>query len=133
MIIFVADEPSKHNKDPRIPLVGTKSNKRFHEWIYRMELDVTGIMVANRSQVMAYDWNTDGDGVLISTVHFETDLGPNDAVVALGNKASDHLKRLGVEHFKLPHPSGLCRKNNDKKYVDQVLKECQSYINERYL
>jgi|TARA_A100001388_G_C28769974_1_gene503210 hypothetical protein len=52
-----------------------------------------------------------------------------DKVIALGNVASEALSKIGVEHFKLPHPSGLNRKLNDKKYVNKVLKECYEYCN----
>lgn len=48
-------------------------------------------------------------------------------VIALGNVASEALIKINVDHFKLPHPSGLNRKLNDKKYVTRVLKECKEY------
>ena len=50
-----------------------------------------------------------------------------EKVIALGNVASEALTKINVDHFKLPHPSGLNRKLNDKKYVTQLLKECKEY------
>ena len=52
-----------------------------------------------------------------------------DRIIALGNIASEALTKIGVKHFKLPHPSGLNRQINDKKYIKQVLRECHEYCN----
>lgn len=51
-----------------------------------------------------------------------------DRVVALGNFASDALKRIKKDHFKLPHPSPRNRVMNDKKKVQEILQECKEYI-----
>jgi len=48
-------------------------------------------------------------------------------VIALGNVASEALAKINIDHFKLPHPSGLNRKLNDKVYVQKVLSECKEY------
>jgi len=52
----------------------------------------------------------------------------HDKVVALGEFASDALSKIGIDHFKLPHPSGLNRQLNDKAFVDKVLYECKKYM-----
>jgi G:T/U-mismatch repair DNA glycosylase len=49
-------------------------------------------------------------------------------VVALGKFPSKVLDNLGVDHFVLPHPSGLNRKLNDREYELQQLEECRKYI-----
>ena len=51
-----------------------------------------------------------------------------DKVIALGGFPSHALKKLGVDHFMLPHPSGLNRKLNDREYEKRVLEECSEYI-----
>jgi hypothetical protein len=52
----------------------------------------------------------------------------HDRVVALGNFASKVLQKINVNHFTLPHPSGLNRKLNDKAFeLDQLVK-CKEYI-----
>ncbi|CAB5221458.1 hypothetical protein UFOVP247_170 [uncultured Caudovirales phage] len=51
-----------------------------------------------------------------------------DKVIALGGFPSKTLNRLGVEHFVLPHPSGLNRKLNDLEYEKRVLEECSDYL-----
>lgn len=50
-------------------------------------------------------------------------------VIALGGFASQVLHKLGVEHFKLPHPSGRNRLLNDRNYEAEQLKLCREYLN----
>jgi len=49
-------------------------------------------------------------------------------VVALGNLASIALNRIGIEHFKMPHPSPLNRLLNDRSYEQSMLYELRSYV-----
>lgn len=49
-------------------------------------------------------------------------------VVALGSVASQVLKDLNVNHFKLPHPSGRNRMLNNKALVAKKLKECKNWL-----
>ena len=51
-----------------------------------------------------------------------------DKVLALGGFPSKALNKIGVEHFTLPHPSGLNRKLNDKEYERQILEKCSEYL-----
>jgi hypothetical protein len=52
----------------------------------------------------------------------------HNRIVALGSKVSDILNLMGVEHFKLPHPSGLNRQMNNKPFVEEQLRLCKEYI-----
>jgi 1,6-anhydro-N-acetylmuramate kinase len=54
----------------------------------------------------------------------------HDKVIALGNFPSAVLSKLSVDHFTLPHPSGLNRKLNDKDYELMMLDRCRDYIME---
>lgn len=51
-----------------------------------------------------------------------------EKVIALGKFPSSALKKIKVEHFELPHPSGLNRKLNDKSYETEILEKCRDYI-----
>lgn len=51
-----------------------------------------------------------------------------DAILALGKNSSSVLRRLGLEHFALPHPSGLNRQLNDREFVRSVLGACKEYV-----
>jgi len=54
-----------------------------------------------------------------------------DVVLSLGNDSSRTLRRIGVEHFALPHPSGLNRRLNDLDFVRAILNRCKEYIDVR--
>lgn len=51
-----------------------------------------------------------------------------DRVIALGNFPSKVLNRLGVGHFRLPHPSGLNRQLNDPNFIVMELERCGDYL-----
>lgn len=51
-----------------------------------------------------------------------------DRVIALGGFASSALKKLNINHFKLPHPSPRNRALNDKSYEIKMLELCDNYI-----
>lgn len=51
-----------------------------------------------------------------------------DRILALGQDVSRALTSMGIHHFRLPHPSGLNRQMNDKKYVHDQLEACKNYL-----
>jgi hypothetical protein len=51
-------------------------------------------------------------------------------ILALGNFVSNVLTKLGIDHFKLPHPSPRNRKFNDPLFEDKILKLCYNYLYE---
>jgi hypothetical protein len=52
-------------------------------------------------------------------------------IVALGNTAQEALDLAGVEHYKMWHPSGLCRKWNDKEAGEAKIKEMLEWIQKK--
>ena len=116
MVIFVGDKPSRLNENPLIPFIGTPSWKTLLKWIKKLE--VKEYHVTNSYSPM--------DMAAVCAIHKH---GGN-TFIALGNEASQRLKEVGIEHFKLPHPSPRNRKLNDKGYVDYQLYRCYDYIME---
>lgn len=51
-----------------------------------------------------------------------------DTVVGLGGAVSGILKKLDIDHFKFPHPSGRNRQWNDPTFLSKCLDECQEYL-----
>lgn len=49
-------------------------------------------------------------------------------IVALGKTASDGLRLAGINHFALPHPSGLCRFWNDPAAAEVKIREMFLWI-----
>jgi len=113
-VVFVGDAPTKDNVDLSVPFVGTKSLKTLVDWIRVIQPDY----------YLTYNsWHqTD-----INTVYRLYSAGFK--VVALGSTASKRLAE--VPHFRLPHPSGLNRKNNDKEFLQTALDDCRSYVHNK--
>ena len=128
MIIFVGDKPSSKNIDPDIPFVGTQSYKKLLEWIGEMDINIMDVKLTNQDQIKIVERNSETIHPKIYDRFMEN--AETDKFIALGNIASGKLNKVGIEHFKLPHPSGLNRKINDKKYIKDQLKLCKEYINE---
>ena len=53
-------------------------------------------------------------------------------VVALGAVASRALTEIGINHFRMPHPSGLNRQLNDPEHVSDCLRRLSVYATEEY-
>ena len=53
-----------------------------------------------------------------------------DKVIALGGFVSRTLNTIGVDHFKLPHPSPRNRQLNDKQFETHIISKCKDYLND---
>lgn len=113
-VVFVGDKPSRYNIDPRIAFVGTQSFTNLCKWIANMQIS---------EFIMVNSWTHD-DMVEICRLFNNRE----KLFIALGNEASRRLDKLGIEHFKLPHPSPRNRLLNDKDFIDSELKKCHSYL-----
>lgn len=114
MILFIGDRPSKRT-DPNVPFKGAACEKRLMEWVKIVAGDEE-YAIYNRLQI---NWNNFSHSFC--------------KIVALGNNASYTLTRHGVEHFKLPHPSGRNRQINHQALINGKLAECKEYLQIRAL
>lgn len=126
MIVFVGKEPSKKNKDPRIPFVGTKSYKRLLEWIYRLDIDLNEVHVCNLEHLKNCS-NSKSFYIDLPNIFVDLEFD-KDKIIALGKDVSNRLNKLNLNHYSIDHPSGLNRKLNDKKYVEKMLKSCKIWL-----
>lgn len=115
-IIFVGDKPSKKNISQSVPFVGTQSYKVLLDWIWRMDIDITSVIMTNRDSL--YTCGGTSMGSIFRTHTF----------IALGSAASEELDKLNISHFKLPHPSPKNRKLNDKFFVTSQLNLCRIWL-----
>lgn len=120
--MFIGDKPGSKNKDPRVPFVGTKSYKTLLEWIYLLDIDIHNVKLYNSSE-------PDTEERIKHQIFItEVNSGIDWRIIALGKNASKFMDKIEIEYFELPHPSGLNRKLNDKKYIDSLLKECKKWL-----
>lgn len=115
-VLIVGDRPSSLNYDPKVPFKGAKCEKRLDDW-----LSYIGSM--NCKIINQIDFEHDE---IIDLLEMYSRMYSKVKVIALGNNASKALKT--IEHFKLPHPSGLNRKLNDKKFEKEQLKLCRKWL-----
>lgn len=127
-ILVLGRNPSKRNCDPNIPFQGASCYKRLLEWINHLSaLDRTFIL-ANCSQEV--------NAVFDRTCINNYALGLRNkcykdqitCVIALGNDAAKVCEIAGIRYFKLPHPSGLNRITNNKRWVRKILLECDKWL-----
>ena len=123
MIIFVGDKPGKANIDPKIPFVGTKSYTKLLSWIDDMNIDISQVYLCNKDSEDLSFW-----------YHQYRQKKRCIRFVCLGEASDKKLKLDGIDiRFKLPHPSGLNRKLNDKEWVVEQLKLCKEWLDEQEL
>lgn len=117
-ILVIGMNPSKK------PSTKAKENstvKKLNDWMSKI-----GIQYFSFSNV-----HESVDHVPLSCVDYSrlnTITHGYDRVIALGNYASDALKKIHVKHFKMPHPSPRNRLLNDKEYEKHMLKDCRKYL-----
>ena len=124
-VIFVGQNPANSMKAGDSPFKDTKSFDRLKQWIE--VLKVTEPAMVNASNKSGKVTLKDVDKLTLDNVdNYHRFAGYK--VVALGNYASKALKRFKIEHYKLPHPSGLNRLNNSKEYIDKQLELCYDWL-----
>lgn len=94
---------------------------------------ITRIRVKRWLVETQYDWYNLVDYHTVSLKMKEVTLKPEqligyDKVIALGNQPSDWLTRNGVNHLKVPHPSGLNRVWNDPMTEPLVINQVKEYL-----
>ena len=110
-VIIVGQNPSAIEKS------GTF--KKLDQWTAEWKLN-GGYDFMNCSDEVGQKYTIDYESLKVTSKY--------DKVIALGNVASDSLKKLDIIHFKMPHPSGLNRQLNDKEFEKKKIKECYNYL-----
>ena len=110
-VIIVGQNPSAVEKS------GTF--KKLDQWTAEWKLN-SGYDFMNCSDEVGQKYTIDYDSLKVTSKY--------DKVIALGNVASNSLKKLNIDHFKMPHPSGLNRQLNDKEFEKKKIKECYNYL-----
>lgn len=116
-VVVVGSNPSHSPGGPTL--------KNLNNWLEQMNApiisfcNVSGFQTENNRPLKRSEYDLESLSFYVSG---------GDKVVALGNTASNALKLLKINHFKLPHPSPRNRQLNDSQFVNCKLEECQRYI-----
>jgi hypothetical protein len=103
----------KHNNNPTL--------KRLYKWLDILNLKHVGFLNLYEDYEINYKRNK---------VEFIKEcVSEFDRVLCLGSETSRVLLNNDIAHFKLPHPSGLNRLNNDPIYIHKQLERCKNYLN----
>lgn len=115
-VVFVGDAPSANNAVETIAFVGAHCFPRLVEWIKLIDPDFYVCINSNELTQMA-DIHK-----LVVRADFK--------VIALGLTAAKRLTEFEIDHFMMPHPSGLNRKLNDPIAIKELLVEAREYVHE---
>lgn len=124
-VLFVGACPSRLNTCPLIAFAGSRSEGRLNDWISL--LGVKDYLITNASPKVL------GRGERLRSADFDlvnlkVMADQCDRVIALGNCASRALRKAGIPHYKMPHPSPRNRKLNDKEFIYRKLVACRLYL-----
>lgn len=125
-VVVVGSNPAIASPDSTLPFAGTRSGKTLRSWLDRLGLgpvflvNVSSVRTPGNRKLKVSEYELEA---LRKVVRDDT-----TTVIALGETAAHALEKIGVEHFKLPHPSGRNRLLNDMDYLDQKIAECRAFI-----
>jgi len=102
----------------------TPFHQRLNSWMKFMKVEMYSFVNVQQDSGKFFPLESDLD-FFFSIIS----LNQHERIVALGERVSSILSKNSIAHFKLPHPSGLNRKLNDRTFVEKTLIECRKYIN----
>lgn len=127
-VLLVGQNPSRHNLDPKVAFKGSKSFKVIEDWVQEMSLSECGYMLVNAFPKVNQKYKKIDVEVAVERINHYMNLIKPNKVIALGKMAAKVLKKANIDHFELPHPSGLNRKLNDIEWLQEELRKASDYI-----
>lgn len=127
-VLFVGSNPSGVSPDRSAFHPNTRSRIVLDQWIERLSIEPSFMNLSDdptpfNQTIKLSDIDTD-------TIYEKLGQFKDHRVIGLGQTVCKVLKKLGITYFEAPHPSGLNRKLNDIKYLDDTLARMKSYIEE---
>ena len=111
MIIVIGQEPNK-----RYIRGKNGSIARLTRWLESIDVhrfSFTNLSISNGPEI---------DRIVTEAQNYDT-------IITLGKVADKALNNINLEHFALPHPSGLNRQINNKEFINEQLRELRVYCN----
>lgn len=97
--------------------------RKLYDWLDVLGLDI--VSFSNISSLMGSSAinvkDIDYKYVKEISKHYEK-------IITLGITSDRILNIMGIDHFSLPHPSGLNRQLNDSDFATNALKKCKDYL-----
>lgn len=131
-IFIVGSNPS--NKSPGLHAFdkSTKSRKTIDKWFedycdFKYHLSFSNVF-NRKTQNNVQPTKKHIDDYIYTKRALFKGLSKDKCIVAVGKTAQYALDQMGVEHFKMPHPSGLNRFWNDPEASEAKIKEMMEYI-----
>jgi hypothetical protein len=131
-ILWLGLNPSKKNTDPTKAFLGTPSYKRLKKW--QSTLDKTAHksdhVLLNISHKIESDSQAVKEKDLSSAIEIYALIAAvkPDIIVGLGERVSKRLKKLNIEHRKMPHPSPRNRIWNNKYAESSYVGHLSNFI-----
>lgn len=108
------------NPSKKIGTGKSVSIKRLYQWLDELELGI--VSFTNLYEGYEIGPNT-------SKIEFIKSISKDyEKIITLGSKVSDSLRYSDINHFGLPHPSGLNRQTNNISFIQSKLSECRQYL-----
>ena len=128
-ILFVGSNPSKASKTLAAFSEDARSGRVVRDWIRRAGIEdnfikltnVSFVVTPNNRPLSPKEIQTGGEMLRFEATRY-------DRVVALGVSASKALTAMGIDHLRMPHPSGKNRTLNDPTAVDQAIESLVRYV-----
>lgn len=126
-VLFVGHSPSARIRNIK-PFEGTKSGVRLNNWIRFLGLTEEQTLLTNASSTPGKVCKKGSKDYIVLGETLVDAFLCDYYIVSLGVDVDKILCQMGIEHFSLPHPSGLNRKLNDIEYVQQKLYSCRYWL-----
>lgn len=131
-VVFVGSNPSQKGQTNTPWWHNVKSTKILLNWIEEIDatdlydaafLNVSNEITPNNRPLTKIEVMKS-----LAGLHYRLACADGTKVVALGKTAEFALTLLGVDHYAMPHPSGLNRQLNDKAFVAEKIKGLSDYL-----
>lgn len=130
-VLVVGSNPSVQSESTIAFWQDTKSSKTLYMWLNLTDVEFELLTMVNVS-----DDTTPNNRPLkvaeikagLPKLQQTYEVGAFTKVIALGNTAADAMKRLGIECYKMPHPSGRNRQLNDDDFVAEKINGLKEYL-----
>ena len=127
-VVLVGSNPSQRSPDNSPFHISTRSRIIVDEWFRDMGCEISFMNICEeKTQDNKPLTQKQIRNHLLPFSKRLSELNP-DKIVTLGRSAEYGCQILGIPFFPMPHPSGLNRQLNDKKFIDSKIEELRKFI-----